>query len=287
MRGQEDRNAAIVIGSGELGSAIAVALHEAAFRVVLCDEVDPVGLRRGMSFTDAWYVGSATLGGVRATFCASARSIPTVLTGRRSIAATTWSWRGVAALLSPAVIVDARCQAAGVSPSDLRIGMHRDVLTVGLSPWYVTGENASTVVWAPLTAGDAPVYDPLGAEPHRTALASKAGGRMHTLQRIGDRVHAGEVIGGVGVTTIMAPVGGVLSGLAARGSRIAAGATVAEIDRRAQAVLCFGIPEWCARIADEIVELACGRQEDRGQFERATGLPAGVASGDDHRVFHT
>jgi hypothetical protein len=91
----------------------------------------------------------------------------------------------------------------------------------------------------------------------------------------------------VGVTTIMAPVGGVLSGLAARGSRIAPGATVAEIDRRTQAVLCFGIPEWCVRIADEIVELACGRGEDRAQLERAPGLPAASASGGDHRVFHT
>ena len=57
------RSAAIVLGCGEVGSAVALALHRARFAVVLVDEADPAWHRRGMAFTNAWYVGNAQLEG--------------------------------------------------------------------------------------------------------------------------------------------------------------------------------------------------------------------------------
>ena len=84
------RSAAIVLGCGEVGSAVALALHQAGLAVVLVDEADPAWHRRGMAFTNAWYVGTAELEGEGACFCASLKSIPSVL-ARRMIAATTWS----------------------------------------------------------------------------------------------------------------------------------------------------------------------------------------------------
>ncbi|NDP43608.1 MAG: hypothetical protein GZ089_12965, partial [Aromatoleum sp.] len=90
------RPAVVVLGAGDVGSAVALALHRAGLAVVLCDEADPSWSRRGMAFTNAWYLGSAELDGDAAMFCASVKSIPLVLDGHRLIAATTWSWRGVA-----------------------------------------------------------------------------------------------------------------------------------------------------------------------------------------------
>src|ERR1700737_380076 len=52
---RHERRTIIVRGCGEIGSAIAHALHRAGFAVVLIDEVDPSWARRGMTFTDAWY----------------------------------------------------------------------------------------------------------------------------------------------------------------------------------------------------------------------------------------
>ena len=87
--------AAIVLGCGEVGSAVAFALHQAGLAVVLADEADPSCHRRGMAFTNA---GMSATRNSRAKGRASARrsSIPSIL-ARRMIAATTWSWPGVAA----------------------------------------------------------------------------------------------------------------------------------------------------------------------------------------------
>ena len=109
----------VVLGAGDVGSAVALLLHRAGTAVVLCDEVDPAWPRRGMAFTDAWYLGSAELDGEAALFCASVKSIPAVLDQHRLIAATTWSWRGVAEALGAVALVDARMRKRSES-DDLR-----------------------------------------------------------------------------------------------------------------------------------------------------------------------
>jgi hypothetical protein len=66
-------------------------------------------------------------------------------------------------------------------------------------------------------------------------------------------VEAGEPVGGVGARTIEAAAPGVLSGLAARGSRVAAGAPILEVDTRGDPVRCFLIPASCDAVAREVV----------------------------------
>jgi len=101
------RGIAIVLGSGTNGSAIACGLHADGLGVVIIDRADPSCPYRGMAFSDAWFLGTCELDALSACFCASVRSIPTVLR-RRMIAATTWSWRGVAEALGADVLVDTR-----------------------------------------------------------------------------------------------------------------------------------------------------------------------------------
>ena len=59
---------ALVLGCGDVGSAIALVLWRAGFATVLADRARPAHIRRGMAFTDAWFDGSATLDGVTACF---------------------------------------------------------------------------------------------------------------------------------------------------------------------------------------------------------------------------
>src|SRR5213079_3648748 len=97
----------VVLGSNNIGSAVACALRSVDAPVVVIDEVDPSWPYRGMSLTDAWFTGTASLGGHDACFYASARSVPIVL-ARGMIAATTWSWRGLSDLLAADALVDTR-----------------------------------------------------------------------------------------------------------------------------------------------------------------------------------
>jgi xanthine dehydrogenase accessory factor len=135
------RPVAIVLGCGEVGSAVALALHHARFAVVLVDEADPAWRRRGMAFTNAWYVGNAELESEGACFCASLKSIPSILE-RRMIAATTWLWPGVAAGLDPALLVDAR----GRRRRGTEVLRGHVPVTIGIGPGFVDGENVDVAL---------------------------------------------------------------------------------------------------------------------------------------------
>ncbi len=133
-----------MLGCGDVGSAVAFALHQAGLAVVLADEADPSWHRRGMAFTNAWYVGNAELDSEGACFCASLKSIPSIL-ARRMIAATTWSWPGVAAALEPEVLVDARGSKRRGAES-LR---GRVPITVGIGSGFVAGGNVDLAIGDP------------------------------------------------------------------------------------------------------------------------------------------
>jgi xanthine dehydrogenase accessory factor len=245
------RQVVIVIGSDETGSAVAVHLQRGGFAVVVCDTVDPCGLRRGMAFTDAWYVGNADLDGVSAVFCSSVKSIPAVLEGRQLVAATTWSWAGAAAALRPFAVVDARMRDPG-DGADLRTRAPKRCLTMGIGPGFVAGEQVDVAVPAAASGGGdaraaalrAPeladdALEDAPADDDGKVRAARAG-RFATSRRIGERVAAGEIVGWLGHSAVHAPRAGALRGLVASGARNPAA--------------CFGIDAPAARIARAVLE---------------------------------
>lgn len=244
------RPAAIVIGAGEVGSAIAIALHRAGCAVVVTDEVDPAWPRRGMAFTNAWYTGNAELDGEAAVFCASLKSIPSVLDRYRAIAATSWSWAGVAAALDPVCIVDSTFRAKGAGGlTGSRDSGH--ALTLAIVPAHAEVPVVDVVIEC------SPESDSVrGAGNVARAVRS---GRFATSRRIGDRVAATEIVGGVGALPVAAPCSGVLRGLAPRGARIVEGALLVEVDPRGDPVLCFGLEARAVEIANDVLRAAAQR----------------------------
>ena len=252
---------AIVLGCGDVGSAIAVALHQADLAVVLVNEADPAWHRRGMAFTNAWYVGTAELESAGACFCASLKSIPSIL-GRRMIAATTWSWPGVAAALEPVLLVDAR----GRRRRGSEVLRGRVPLTIGIGSDFVDGEIVDAAIATPSavpmgTGRHEVERGPLEDNNWHATHGSMAGiaveatrhGRFMTERRIGDAVRVGQIVGGLGNEVIKAPAGGVLLGLAARGARIEPGDPLVEVDTEGIAHRCYGISEGPRRVAACVV----------------------------------
>ena len=94
-----------------------------------------------MAFTNAWYLGNAELEGEGACFCASLKSMPSIL-ARRMIAATTWSWPSVAAALRPVLLVDARGRKRRGSDSS----RGRVPLTIGIGAGFVDGELVDVAI---------------------------------------------------------------------------------------------------------------------------------------------
>src|SRR6478672_2845388 len=126
-----ERAVVVVVGCDDVGSAIAHAMHVADFAVVLVDDIDPPWIRRGRSYTDAWYVGGATLDAIDACFCGSVKSIPAILDRGDMIAATTWSWEGVAASLDPVAVIDTRAERATPAVARRPASLH-GVLAIGV-----------------------------------------------------------------------------------------------------------------------------------------------------------
>ncbi|HVO87897.1 MAG TPA: hypothetical protein VMV45_05095 [Casimicrobiaceae bacterium] len=254
---------AIVLGSDEVASAIAHDLRTMGCAVVLSDDIDPPGALRGMAFVNAWYLGSAELDGIAACFCSSVKSIPEVIDRQQLVAATSWSWQGVAALLHPDVLIDARFANGGVA-EPLR-GRVPGLFTIGCGPAYQAPAHADAVVntsfgtgcgdmtiegLLPETLGERPRLG--GAGDERFVVAPRSG-RFRTQLRIGDFVQARDPIGDVNGTALAAPISGALRGLSARGARVRNGTTVAEIDPRGEPSLCFGLDPRATKIAAGVV----------------------------------
>jgi xanthine dehydrogenase accessory factor len=263
------RPVAIVLGCGDVGSAAALALHQSGLAVVLVDEADPAWHRRGMAFTNAWYTGNAELESEGACFCASLKSIPSVL-ARRMIAATTWSWPGVAAALDPALLVDAR----GRRRRGSEVLRGRVPLTIGIGSDFVDGENVDVTIEIPKESAGVS-EDPYAERPKSTrrgidvratgttgcTVEALRHGRFMTERRIGETVRVGQIVGGLGNEVIRAPEGGVLLGLAARGARIEPGDTLVEVDPGGIAYQCYGVSEAARRIAARVLSAHAGRSE--------------------------
>jgi len=213
---------AIILGCGDVGSAVAVTLHRAGFAAVIADEADPPWHRRGMAFTDAWYTGIADLDGEGACFCASLKSVPSIL-ARRMIVATTWSWLGIAAAFEPSIMVDAR--ASRRRGHEILHAPVPIVMDVGSEIQGAAGPGAACTIEA------------------------RRYGRFATEHRIGDSVRAGEIVGAVANDAVEAPARGVLLGLAARGARIEPGDVIVEVDPARTKHACHGIEDAAKRTA--------------------------------------
>lgn len=259
------RRVAIVLGCGDVGSAVALALHQAGLAVVLADEADPSWHRRGMALTNAWYVGNAELESEGACFCASLKSIPSILS-RRMIAATTWSWPGVATALEPEILIDAR----GRKRRSGEVLRGRVPHTVGIGPGFAAGEDVDLAIGISeeCPAGcdrELPGYPRLAESFHSKhdvrgsscVVEARRHGRFMTERRIGDAVRIGQIVGGLGNEIVAAPSGGVLLGLAARGARVEPGDLLAEVDPEGLAHRCYGVRPGLRRLAARVVsELA-------------------------------
>jgi xanthine dehydrogenase accessory factor len=262
---------ALILGCGDIGSAIAAVLWREGWRVVLCDEPCPAHIRRGMSFTDAWFRGVAELGGARARLLDRGHALVQCLAANESIAATAIPPEQVLRAIEIDLLIDARMNKRDA-------GAHhrgKAPLTIGTGPGFVAGEHVDTVIetaWgdslgAVLHAGSARGYDgkprELGGHGRDRYVYAALGGAFATDRHIGERVRAGEALGSVAGVAYVAPLDGCLRGLSADGAIVQAGKKIIEIDPAGDPAACFGLAPRAARIADGVLAALAAGGSDR------------------------
>ena len=224
----------LVCGIGETASAVARRLFLEGYAVALHRAAPPRMLRRGMCFADAWFDMRALLDGVearRADVAAEfllglqSRNFIPLLRARLWDVIERWPWD---------VIVAAREEGEPTAPS------LRDLaeLSIGLGEGFVAGEDCDLVVE---TDGPDPgtILRPGEARRKRRATSGSAPGHCEALAprpglfraetRIGAMVQAGETLGFVLDTPVLAPVAGRVKGMARREQAVGKGAPIVEI----------------------------------------------------------
>nr|WP_294543894.1 hypothetical protein [uncultured Rhodopila sp.] len=252
------RPAALVLGTGDIASAIGRELFDLGWAVVLLrDHAVPV-LRRGMAFDDALESGAAELDGVKAVAAASADALPGLLRARRGVVVANLDTAVAAASCgeAPAAMIDARMRKYAM-PADIR---PLAACTVGVGPGFVAGGNVhlaietlpgqeGDVVTRGTTANPTGKAVPLGGAGSERFVYAPIAGPWQPGVPLGTWLEAGRTIGTLGGEPVCAPIAGCVRGMvrAAPGG-VARGSKLMEIDPRPDATY-IGVPPRARRIA--------------------------------------
>ncbi|WP_298428316.1 xanthine dehydrogenase [Rhodoblastus sp.] len=248
---------AVVLGTNEVATAVAVKLRRARFSVILSHDLAAPVIRRGMAFHDALFDDDLVIQGVMARRAENALEIADAAALRHCVAVTPLQICDLLALRHIAVLIDARMQERVVTP-DFRYFVG---LAIGLGPGFTVGgncdvaietnrEHCGTILTEGSTGGPEGAPDPLGGAADERCIRAICDGVWHTSLDVGAPVLSGETLGKLGYSTIRAPLDGVLRGLARDGHFIRAGASLVEVDPRGRRGKWRGLDSRGRRIAD-------------------------------------
>lgn len=253
------RRAALILGAGDMGSAVAHVLHGAGWAVAIADDPRPAHPRRGMAFADALWDGQAVLAGLVAHRAGDLAALAALLAAGDAVAVTDLRLDAVCPGPPFAALVDARMKKRATPPDRRGLAPLAIGLGVGFAPgvncdiaietsWEALGRRVETGTTLPLRGEPRPIA---GVGRERAVYAAEAG-VVRTSHRIGDRVATGDAVLAIGSRWLRAPLAGCLRGLMRDGVAVAAGAKVLEVDPRGDPALCFGLGERPRRVAEAV-----------------------------------
>jgi xanthine dehydrogenase accessory factor len=256
---------AVILGTNEIASAIAVHLSRAGYCVMLSYDPHPPVIRRKMAFHNALFSDVAQVEDIVAQRVDDGVQVLRALRGRSQVLVT---WLGLLDLLPIQridVLIDARLQKHRVTPDLRRLAR----LTIGLGPGFSASSNCDIAIetrpgkigmvgpdgWTDAADGKASLLGDAGAERF---VYSPFAGRWRTPIEIGTRVYRDLVLGHLSDVPVTAPRDGILRGIVRDGSEIPAGVKLVEIDPRGRHAQWTGIDERgrsIARIALSAIQL--------------------------------
>jgi xanthine dehydrogenase accessory factor len=256
----QTRRLAIVLGTNEIASAVAVKLHRAGYGVVMSHDPFPPVIRRKMAFHDALYGDIVAVDGIPGMRADDGVQIFKALRHSTGIQVTWLALTDILPVGAVAALVDARMQKHRVTPDLRRLAR----LTIGLGPCFSTCINCDVAIETrPGRAGliisngttDAAdgIASPLGGVGAERFQYAQTSGRWHTAMEIGSRVFKGFVLGHLGGDAVRAPCDGILRGIVRDGSEVPEQVKLLEIDPRGRHAQWTGIDSRGRTIADAVL----------------------------------
>lgn len=267
---------AIILGTNEIASAIAVFLRRSGRRVVLAHDPEIPVIRRGMAFHDALFGDFAWVDEIRAKRADYIGNLFSLFEDDGLVAVTRMGLTDLMVAGKVEILVDARMHKRSVRP-DLR-GLAD--MSFGVGPGFVPRQNCDIAIetrpdLAGLVIGegqtkpqDKSIPGLLGGVGRERFIYSRNSGRWRTALDIGVRVFKDVVIGHLDGLALAAPIDGVLRGLARDDCDIPAGVKIAEIDPRGRACRWSGMDERCETIAQAVMRGTRLKEAELAFFEQ-------------------
>ncbi|NVN87141.1 MAG: xanthine dehydrogenase [Rhodopseudomonas sp.] len=272
---------AIVLGTSEIASAVAVHLHRARYGVVLSHDPYPPVIRRKMAFHDALFGDAVAVNGIPGERADDGVQVFKALRHSDRIQVT---WLALPDLLTVGaidVLIDARLQKHRVTPDLRRLAR----LAIGLGPGFSSSANCDVAIetrpgrsgllvregWTDAADG---VASPLGGAGAERFSYSQGKGRWHTAVEIGSRVFKGFVLGHLAGAPVRAPCDGILRGIVRDGSEVPAGVKLLEIDPRGRHAQWTGIDDRGRTIAKAVLSAVESSTRRPGVAAAAPTYPA-------------
>jgi xanthine dehydrogenase accessory factor len=252
---------AVILGTNEVASAIAVHLHRDRYGVVLSHDPAPPVIRRKMAFHDALFDDAVSVDGVAARRADTGIQIRSLLRTEDSVIITELGLLDLIVVRTLDLLIDARMQKYHTMP-DLR-PLAR--FTIGIGPGFCGGTNCHAAietrpgkVGRVIQRGSTDACDGIprrlgGCYEERFVRAENAG-RWHTAIEIGTRVFKDFVIGHLGNMPVRSPFDGMLRGVVRDGTEVPAGVKLLEIDPRGRRAVWSGIDPRSQLIAKAVTK---------------------------------
>ena len=230
---------AIVLGTNEVASAIAVALTKQGIRVALSHDPMPPVIRRRMSFHDSLFGELTSVDDIWGINCDQTLEILEEFSHGSRVVVTRLGLSHLLPVGRFDLIVDARMHKTTTMPM-LR---YLAPVTIGLGPGFIAGENCDVAIETHpdflgqiLTTGETLAADgipsALGTMRQERFVYSQVPGRWSTHREIGEKVFRGTSLGILSGHEILAPQDGVLRGIVRDGTEVPQAVKLLEIDPR-------------------------------------------------------
>ena len=250
----------LIRGGGDLASGVALRLHRAGMRVVICELPQPLAVRRLVSFAEAVNSGEVSIEGVIGRKVMdpfdSLRVLQILAKGQVPVLVAPEA--KAAQVLHPSVIVDGRMLKQ--PPEQLR---HSARLYIGLGPGFTAPKNCSAVIetkrghhlgrviWQGQAEIDTGMPEAVGERRSERVLRAPVEGALQTFIEIGTHAEAGDNIAEVSSVAVQAPFMGVLRGLLPSGMHVTQGLKIGDLDPRDD-------PELCRLVSDKSLAVGGG-----------------------------
>lgn len=239
---------AVILGTNEIASAVAVLLRRSGYGVVLSHDPLPPVIRRKMAFHDALFDDAVSVAGIAAQRADTGFEIRASLGRAPGVLVTELGLLDLIVLRSLDILVDARMQKYIATPDLRRLAR----LTIGLGPGFCGGANCDVAIETrPAKAGQIIQHGPtdapdgasrrLGVHGGERFARSEFPGRWQTAIEIGTRVFKDYVIGHLGNMPVRALFDGILRGVVRDGTEVPPGVKLLEIDSRGRKANWTGI----------------------------------------------